>query len=249
MSIKSTATGPLSISYIGHAFSGGQLASAGMTGAADVRAALATASLHADVALLDLRQSKLGLLQLPKLRAKLRCRVVVLVDAGMPIQTRLEAMTAGCDGVLVVAPSETAENLVRLTERLSSSLQRHTVLVVDDEDNNRELLRQELTDASFDVILASDGAAGLAQAGRADLLLLDIMMPGMDGREVCKRLRASEATRTLPIIMVSAVGEIKDKLQALELGANDYVTKPFDADQLIQKVRRLIRQSAARGKH
>jgi DNA-binding response OmpR family regulator len=123
------------------------------------------------------------------------------------------------------------------------------ILVVDDEENNRELLRQELTDANMDVALASDGMTALAQAARADLLLLDIMMPGMDGREVCRRLRATEATSKLPIIMVSAMGEIKDKLQALELGANDYVTKPYDADQLIQKVRRLLRQSAARGKH
>ena len=82
-----------------------------------------------------------------------------------------------------------------------------------------------------------------------DVVLLDIMMPGMDGREVCRRLRAQEVTSKLPIIVVSAMGEIKDKLTALELGANDYVTKPFDGDQLIQKVRRLLRQSAARGKH
>jgi DNA-binding response OmpR family regulator len=238
------------ILYVGHAFSDGQLAGVGIAGAADMRAAAETASPATDVALLDLRGGRAALANLPRLRSKLpRCRVIVLVDAAMPIQTRLDAMKAGCDAVLVVAPNEPAENLVRLTERLSASLQRHTILVVDDEENNRELLRQELSDANFDVVLACDGLAALSHLARADLMLLDIMMPVMDGREVCKRVRASEATSRLPIIMVSAMGEIRDKLQALELGANDFVTKPFDADQLIQKVRRLLRQSAARGKH
>lgn len=250
MSTTKSATPQRSILYIGHAFSDGQLTSAGIAGAADVRAALATANAAAELVLLDLRAGKSPLDHLHRLRAKLqRCRVIVLVDAMMPIQTRLDAMKAGCDAVLVMEKNESAENMVRFTERLSSSLQRHTVLVVDDEENNRELLRQELTDANLDVALASDGVAALAQAGRADLMLLDIMMPGMDGREVCRRVRAAEATSKLPIIMVSAIGEIKDRLQALELGANDYVTKPYDADALIQKVRRLLRQSAARGKH
>jgi DNA-binding response OmpR family regulator len=250
MSTTKNTSSPVPILYVGHAFSDGQLAGAGIVGAADVRAAADMAHPATDVALLDLRGGRTALAQLPRLRGKLpRCRVIVLVDASMPIQTRLDAMKAGCDAVLVVAPDEPAENLVRLTERLSASLARRTILVVDDEENNRELLRQELSDANFDVILADDGLAALTQVARADLMLLDIMMPVMDGREVCRRVRASEATSRLPIIMVSAMGEIRDKLQALELGANDYVTKPFDAEQLIQKVRRLLRQSAARGKH
>jgi DNA-binding response OmpR family regulator len=250
MSTSKNPSPPVSILYVGHAFSDGQLRGAGIAGAADVRAAADGAPPSTDVALLDLRSSRACLTQLPRLRGRLpRCRVIVLVDAMMPIQTRLDAMKAGCDAVLVVAPNEPAENLVRLTERLGPSLQRRTVLIVDDEENNREILRQELSDANFDVLLAPDGVTALQQAGRADLVLLDIMMPGMDGREVCRRLRADGVTAKLPIIVVSAMGEIKDKLQALELGANDYVTKPFDADQLIQKVRRLLRQSAARGKH
>jgi DNA-binding response OmpR family regulator len=249
MTTTKTVSRP-SILYVGHAFSDAQLAGAGIAGATDVRGAADGAHPATDVALLDLRAGRAGLAQLSRLRGKLpRCRVIVLVDAAMPIQARLDAMKAGCDGVLVVAPDEPAENLVRLAERLSSSLQRHTILVIDDEENNRELLRQELGDANLDVLLANDGLTGLSMATRSDLVLLDIMMPGIDGREVCRRLRAHDATRKLPIIMVSAMGEIKDKLQALELGANDYVTKPFDAEQLIQKVRRLLRQSAARGKH
>jgi DNA-binding response OmpR family regulator len=236
--------------YVGQAFTSAQLAAVGMSKANDLRDAIESAPAGTDLVLLDLREGKSALAQLPRLRTRLpRCRVVVLVDAKMPIQTRLDAMAAGCDAVLVIAPNEAADSLRRQIDRLSPSLQRRTVLVVDDEENNRELLRQELTDANLDVILANDGHTALSLVGRADLMLLDIMMPGMDGREVCRRVRAHEATHKLPIIVVSAMGEIKDKLTALELGANDYVTKPFDADQLIQKVRRLLRQSAARGKH
>jgi CheY-like chemotaxis protein len=250
ISTSSGAAKPLSILYVGQAYSAPQLAAVKIAHAIDIRSIMDAAAAGSDVALLDLRDGKGPLAQLPRLRTKLpRCRVVALVDAVMPIQTRLDAMAAGCDAVLVIAPNEPADSLLRLIERLSPSLQRRTVLVVDDEENNRELLRQELTDANLDVALASDGLTALSLAGRVDLMLLDIMMPGIDGREVCRRVRAADATKQLPIIVVSAMGEIKDKLQALELGANDYVTKPFDAEQLIQKVRRLLRQSAARGKH
>ena len=243
-------TGQRSILYIGRAFSDAQLDAASLRGMPDISAALVSARADTSMVLLDLRAGKSQLGDLRKLRARLQhCMMVALVDTTMPIQTRLDATKAGCDDVLVVTPKDTPESLTRLTERLNDALVRRRILVVDDEENNRELLRQELTDANLEVLLAVDGPSALNKATRADLMLLDIMMPGMDGREVCKRLRANPDTSKLPIIVVSAMGEIKDKLQALELGANDYVTKPYDSDKLIDKVRRLLRQTAARGSH
>jgi DNA-binding response OmpR family regulator len=237
------------ILYVGNGFSEAQLDAVGVKGAVDLDAALVNGPADTEVVLHDLRSHRLHADDVRRLRARMpRCSVIALVDASKSVQVRLDAMKAGCDDVLVISYGESASSLIQVTERLcGTSLRRRKILVVDDEENNRELLRQELTDVNFDVILTTNGHTALSRAAQADLVLLDIMMPGMDGREVCRRLRAEPATKKLPIIMVSALGEIKNKLEALELGANDYVTKPYDADALIDKVRRLLRQSAAQG--
>src|ERR1041385_5680849 len=103
------------------------------------------------------------------------------------------------------------------------------ILVVDDEPEAVELLEFNLRQAGFDVLTASDGAAALKKAHAAlpDGIVLDLMLPEVDGLEVCKMLRRDPATAAIPIVMVTAKAAELDRILGLELGANDYVTKPF----------------------
>jgi two-component system response regulator ResD len=117
------------------------------------------------------------------------------------------------------------------------------VLVVDDEWNMRNLLRIYLAKQGLEIKEASNGKEALEhiQNDTFDIILLDVMMPDMDGWEVCKRIREKDMT---PILMLTARSEIKDKVQGLGLGADDYVTKPFDPDELMARVFALLRRNA-----
>jgi DNA-binding NtrC family response regulator len=112
------------------------------------------------------------------------------------------------------------------------------VLVVDDEPLNLELLDQELGAAGYRVVRASSGEEALARATRAppDLVLLDVRMPGLDGFETCRRLKASEVTRGIPVIVLTALTETLEKVRAFREGAVDYVTKPFEPEELLARV-------------
>jgi len=118
------------------------------------------------------------------------------------------------------------------------------VLVIDDEKDLLELVRYNLTKEGYDVIAAQKGEAGLEIAfqHKPDLILLDVMMPGMDGLEVCRRLRGDERTGRIPLIMLTARGAESDRVVGLELGADDYVTKPFSPRELIARVRAVMRR-------
>lgn len=115
------------------------------------------------------------------------------------------------------------------------------VLIVEDEESYRDALGFMLEREGFEVLLAADGAEGLAQFDRhgADIVLLDLMMPGLSGTEVCRRLRQRS---TVPIIMVTARDSEIDKVVGLELGADDYVTKPFSHRELLARVRAVLRR-------
>jgi len=116
------------------------------------------------------------------------------------------------------------------------------VLVVDDEEKNREMLRDILVSEGHDVREARDGEETLAIVTdyKPDLILLDIMMPGMDGYEVCKRIRRDEELLHIPIIMVTALNEKEDKLKGIEVGANDFLSKPISSRNVILRARNAI---------
>lgn len=118
----------------------------------------------------------------------------------------------------------------------------HSVLVVDDEPMARTMLRLILVRAGFEVREAEDGKTALSEVDRRlpDLMILDIMMPGIDGFEVCKRLRAEEPTNSLPIIMLSAKTDSESVKRGLNLGANKYLTKPVGPDELTRHVREVL---------
>lgn len=116
---------------------------------------------------------------------------------------------------------------------------RSRILVVDDEPKNRELIRDTLEAHGFGVEEANDGEQALAAIAQSapDVVLLDVAMPGMDGLEVCRRLRAQESTADLPVIMVTAHADRQDRLDGIKAGANDYLTKPVDLQDLVLRVR------------
>lgn len=113
------------------------------------------------------------------------------------------------------------------------------VLVVDDEPKNRELICDTLEAHGFETEEAGDGAQALASISRSapDIVLLDVAMPGMDGLEVCRRLRSQKSTADLPVLMVTAHADRSDRLDGIKAGANDYLTKPVDLQDLVLRVR------------
>ena len=117
------------------------------------------------------------------------------------------------------------------------------VLVVDDVEANVRLLEAKLTIEYFDVVSCHDGAAALALAAETqpDLILLDVMMPGMDGFETCRRLKAQAETRHIPVVLVTALDGREDRIRGLEAGADDFLTKPIDDVILFARVRSLTR--------
>ena len=125
-----------------------------------------------------------------------------------------------------------------------------TILVVDDEPNIIELARMYLEQEGFRVQSASDGAKALVMIGRQPpaVMVLDLMLPEVDGWDVCRRVRAGSAAPDLPIIMLTARDDDVDKIVGLELGADDYVTKPFNPRELVARVKAILRrtQRAAR---
>ncbi len=118
------------------------------------------------------------------------------------------------------------------------------VLVVDDEENIQELIRLGLRYEGFQVESATDGQEGISAAQRLnpDLVILDLMLPGIDGLEVCRRLRANPTTQDVPILMLTAKDEVRDRVTGLDTGADDYLTKPFEFDELVARVRAILRR-------
>ena len=114
-----------------------------------------------------------------------------------------------------------------------------SVLIVDDEPVNVDLLEQELADAGYRTLSAASGeqAIEIAARDKPDLILLDVMMPGIDGYEACRRLKAAEATRPIPVIFLTALSDSFEKVRGFGAGAVDYVTKPFDLEELLARIR------------
>ena len=118
------------------------------------------------------------------------------------------------------------------------------ILVVEDNPDILELVAYNLEAQGYEVVRAMTGENGLSQAARAepDLVILDVMLPGINGLDVCRKLKQQEATRFLPVILLTAKSEDTDIISGLELGADDYITKPFSPKVLIARVRALLRR-------
>ena len=118
------------------------------------------------------------------------------------------------------------------------------ILIVDDDENIAELIELYLTKECFDTRIVNDGESALSvyESYEPNLILLDLMLPGIDGYQVCREIRSKNST---PIIMLSAKGEVFDKVLGLELGADDYMEKPFDSKELVARVKAVLRRCSA----
>jgi DNA-binding response OmpR family regulator len=119
-----------------------------------------------------------------------------------------------------------------------------TILLIEDDPDILELVKYNLEREGYKVLFATDGEQGLRLASAADpsLVVLDIMLPGIDGLTVCRKLRQNAATANVPILMLTAKGEESDIVIGLELGADDYVSKPFSPKELVARIRALLRR-------
>ena len=122
-----------------------------------------------------------------------------------------------------------------------------TILIVEDEADIRELVRYHLEQEGYAVEEADSGEKALERAAaiRPALVVLDLMLPGTDGLEVCRRLRVDDTLREVPVIMLTAKGTEVDRILGLELGADDYITKPFSPRELVARVRAVLRRAAS----
>ena len=123
------------------------------------------------------------------------------------------------------------------------------ILVVEDDDRLRALLAATLAEAGWEVDEAADGRSGYGAAlgGGYDVVLLDVMLPGMDGVTLCRKLRATGVE--VPVLMLTARGQVASRIEGLDAGADDYLPKPFDVDELLARLRALTRRAAASGPH
>ena len=123
---------------------------------------------------------------------------------------------------------------------------RPIILVVDDQPQNIELLEAQLVPQGYGIVKAASGEEALERLadGQIDLILLDVMMPGMDGFEVTRRVRQDSAHRLLPIILVTALRETEDRVKGIEAGCDDFISKPVDKMELLARVRSLLKVKA-----
>lgn len=128
-------------------------------------------------------------------------------------------------------------------------MKKGTILLIDDEKDLIELVRYNLERDGFDVIAAADGQSGLeiVRKHRPDLVVLDLMMPGLDGLAVCRQLRADPRSGGIPVIMLTARATEADRIVGLELGADDYITKPFSPREVVARVKAVLRRGGSRG--
>lgn len=120
------------------------------------------------------------------------------------------------------------------------------ILIVDDEEHILELLDFNLKNAGYETFIATDGieAVKIAKEEKPNLILLDLMIPGIDGFDVCKEIKKDKDMKNTSIIMLTAKGEELDKILGLELGADDYITKPFSVRELLARVKAVLRRTA-----
>lgn len=175
-------------------------------------------------------------------------KVIGLVCAKSRQAGQFSCFLAGQPGGSLFALRRAAASLAfrRMAAKTTKS---DKILLIEDEQDVRDLLRYNLSKAGFSVTVASDGLAGLksARSTPPDLVILDLMLPEMRGEDVCRELKSAPATAHIPVIMLTAKAQPEERIAGLELGADDYVTKPFSPRELILRVEGFLRRARAAG--
>ena len=173
--------------------------------------------------------------------------VILAYDPGIPrkrANAPIRSVPKLTIATLILPPnSQKTYRNIRDTEAMANTGTEAKLLVVDDEPNIRDLLASSLRFAGFDVVTAEDGGGAFheAQASRPDLIVLDVMLPDMDGFTVTRRLR--DAGVTTPVLFLTARDDMRDKIQGLTVGGDDYVTKPFGLEEVVARIRAILRRT------
>lgn len=140
-----------------------------------------------------------------------------------------------------------SRGMVARKNDLGPAMAEEKILLIEDDSDISELVQYNLEREGFKVYCSADGEIGLSQALQLvpDLIVLDLMLPGLDGLQVCRKLRANPATAEIPIVMLTAKGEESDIVVGLEMGADDYVSKPFSPKELMARIRAVLRRPRA----
>ncbi|MCK5242198.1 response regulator [bacterium] len=184
------------------------------------------------------------LLRLAEIDTTLRKAVMIIKQRGSKHDRNLRELLIDSEGVRIGEPFSSYEGILAGQTRRRNDAEPTKILIVDDDTQMVELIKASFRDERFSLASCADGETALQMTitEAPDLLILDLMLPKLNGFEVCQRLKADKATAEIPVIILSAKGETEAKVQGIKVGADDYITKPFSPQELVARVKMIIRR-------
>lgn len=184
------------------------------------------------------------LLRLAEIDATLRKAIMIIKQRGSDHDRNLRELHINTQGVRIGEPFLSYEGILTGRTRRRSDVEPNKILIVDDDTQMLELIKASFRDERYTLLTCADGETALKMtlSEGPDLLILDLMLPKINGFEVCQRLKSDKTTADIPIIMLSAKGETESKVRSIKIGADDYITKPFSPQELVARVKMILRR-------
>ncbi len=191
------------------------------------------------------------LLRLAEIEGSIRKAIMIIKQRGSSHDRSLRELLITDSGVGIGEPFLSYEGILNGMPRRLSGAEPTKILIVDDDSQMVELIKASFRDERFTLLSCGDGESALqiAMTEGPGLILLDLMLPKLNGFEVCQRIKADSATMDIPVIMLSAKGEIESKVRGLKIGADDYITKPFSPQELVARVKMILRRVYSKRKN
>jgi circadian clock protein KaiC len=191
------------------------------------------------------------LLRLAEIETSIRKAIMIIKQRGSSHDRNLRELLISNQGVKIGEPFLSHEGILAGHTHRRSGSDPNKILIVDDDQRMVELIKASFRDERFTLVDCGDGEAALrlTVTEEPDLIILDLMLPKLNGFEVCQRLKAEPGTADIPVIMLSAKGETESKVQSMDLGADDYMTKPFSPLELVARVKMILRRAYGKRKH
>ncbi len=191
------------------------------------------------------------LLRLAEIETSIRKAIMIIKQRGSSHDRNLRELLIDNKGVRIGEPFLSHEGILTGMTRRRSGSEPDKILIVDDDPRMVELIKASFRDERFTLMECGDGetAVRMSIMDDPDLVILDLMLPKLNGFEVCQRLKAEPSTADIPVIMLSAKGETESKVQSMNLGADDYMTKPFSPLELVARVKTILRRVYGKRKH